>query len=279
MIYQYICDALRKNKVTRKIGYAINKRYYIYIKKYIFELQAAWRKKFGSKEYDGLKKYKNLHAGKRCFIVCTGPSLSFVDLELIKNDFSFGMNSILKILDQTDWRPTFYGVQDIKVFQKMHSYIDDSGIKDVFISDIVESRVIKSENVKKPDNAKIFPLNLYGHQYNCKNPKFKFSDDISACVYDGYSITYSLIQIACYMGFQEIYLLGCDNSYAKEPGKQYFVSHGIVDPNAQRQAEYQRIAFECARKYAQSKGIHIYNATRGGALEVFPRVNLDEVMK
>ncbi len=278
-MFKKVCDFLRSIEPVRKIGYQINSFFYICIRKQLYELQALCRKCFGSKKYSSLAQYKDRYKGKRCFVVCTGPSLTFEDLKLIEGEYAFGMNSILKIFGDTTWRPTFYGVQDIKVFQKMHSYIDSSGIQDVFISDIVESRVIKGEKVKKLDNAKIFPLNLYGHQYNCKNPKFKFSDDISACVYDGYSITYSLIQIACYMGFKEIYLLGCDNSYAKEPEKQYFVSHGIVDPNAQRQAEYQRIAFECAKKHTERKGIHIYNATRGGALEVFPRVNLDEVMK
>ena len=37
--------------------------------------------------------------------------------------------------------------------------------------------------------------------------------------------------------------------------------------------------YEIANTYALEHGFHIYNATRGGQLEAFPRVDLDEVMK
>ena len=37
------------------------------------------------------------------------------------------------------------------------------------------------------------------------------------------------------------------------------------------------IAYDYARKYADSNGIKIYNATRGGCLEAFQRVNFDSL--
>ena len=46
------------------------------------------------KKYEWLKQYKNKYDGKRCFIVATGPSLTVEDLSLLKNEITFGMNSI-----------------------------------------------------------------------------------------------------------------------------------------------------------------------------------------
>ena len=39
------------------------------------------------------------------------------------------------------------------------------------------------------------------------------------------------------------------------------------------------MAYEAAEKYTESKGIKIYNATRGGMLEVFERVDLDSLFE
>ncbi len=38
------------------------------------------------------------------------------------------------------------------------------------------------------------------------------------------------------------------------------------------------VAYEYAEKYSREHGFRIYNATRGGYLEVFERVNLNDVL-
>lgn len=39
------------------------------------------------------------------------------------------------------------------------------------------------------------------------------------------------------------------------------------------------VGYEEVKKYADSHGIKVYNATRGGVLEVFPRVRLGDILK
>ena len=48
---------------------------------------------------------KNTHVGERCFVVATGPSLTFEDLNALKDEFCFGMNSCVLALDKTEWTP------------------------------------------------------------------------------------------------------------------------------------------------------------------------------
>ncbi len=38
-------------------------------------------------------------------------------------------------------------------------------------------------------------------------------------------------------------------------------------------------SYQKIKEYAEQKGIKIYNATRGGYLEVFERVNLDDLLQ
>ena len=50
----------------------------------------------------------NTHVGERCFIVCTGPSLTVEDCNKLKQEYTISMNSIYKLFDKTDWRPDCY---------------------------------------------------------------------------------------------------------------------------------------------------------------------------
>ena len=96
-------------------------------------------------------------------------------------------------------------------------------------------------------------------------------------------VTYDAIQIAVYLGFKEIYLLGVDFSFCKDykDKSNHFVENyynknsktTVVTENEQLKA-YQK-----AKQYAETHGIKIYNATRGGKLEVFERVDFDSLFE
>lgn len=229
---------------------------------------------FKDQRFLKLKSYQNKYKGKRCFIACTGPSLTISDLEMLKDEYVFGMNSISLIHDKTDWKPDFYGIQDTSVYEKIKDSIltTDNGI--VFAPyDFRKYYNTPSDWVYWHMCGKyhIFEMIYTGKYFT------KFSDDCYACVYDGYSITYALIQIAIYMGFDEIYLLGADCSYLGQ--KQHFVEHGSQDPSdPQAIAERLFTMYNTIKVYSENHGIKVMNVTRGGCLEIFPRMNLEDVI-
>ncbi|MCD7796371.1 MAG: DUF115 domain-containing protein [Clostridiales bacterium] len=230
--------------------------------------------KFDSK-FEKLFRLKNTHINQRCFIIATGPSLTIEDLELLKDETTFGMNSITKIFEKTSWRPTYYGIQDRQVYEKMEASILENykNSSNVFVADELENYF------SIPSNFIEFPYNGNYHLYNGKYEDYsaKFSDNAYGIVYDGYSITYSLIQIAVYMGFKEIYLLGCDCNYPKGE-KNHFVESGFVDKNASSNPIRMRVGYQKVKEYADANAIKIVNCTRGGMLEVFPRAKLEHVI-
>jgi len=89
-------------------------------------------------------------------------------------------------------------------------------------------------------------------------------------VYDG------ALQLAAYMGFTEIYLLGTDCQQYDDDEKMHFTSDYSVVKSI---LNLNKIisAYEVAKEYAEAHGIKIYNATRGGSLEVFQRVDFDSL--
>lgn len=244
------------------------------------ELNGYLRTKgIGGSKYSSLKSYRNIHKGQRCFIIATGPSLTLGDLQLLKNEYTFGMNSIVKKYKEIDFRPTYYGIQDRQVYSALQNEILHwyKGAKNIFVANRIASRFAVDENWN------IFPLNQF---YNAYNDFFnntydvKFSGDIFNQVYSGFSITYTLIEIAVYMGFSEIYLIGADCTFLAN-GPNHFAGgeHGAVDIRVQTSQDRQLAGYKAAKLYAAKNEIKILNATRGGMLEIFPRVNFDQLME
>ena len=223
--------------------------------------------------FEPLRQMKGKYAGKRCFIACTGPSLTIKDLELLKNEYVFGMNSICLIHDQTDWKPDFFGIQDKNVFEKVKDTLlkTDNGL-------CIMPYGFK-KNYQTPDNWIYFHMSGSYHLYEMDYNKFfaKFSNDCYNTVYDGYSITYALLQIAVYMGFSELYLIGADCSYMGK--KRHFIEHGHSNSEFEALAAQRLYAsYGEAKKYAEAHGIKIVNVTRGGCLELFPRETLENTL-
>ena len=222
-----------------------------------------------------LKGLRNKYYGKRCFILATGPSLTVDDILLLKDEFTIGMNNICLLYDKVSWRADMLGVQDELVYKKIYPSLKESP----------ENVYVTSEIRRDFSNSKIFnqfPINSYYHQYDYRYSdklSAKFSDNAFRIVYDSYSITFSLMQIAIYMGFKEIYLLGCDCNQAV--GKaNHFIESGYVESEGKLATAADRCIFGHVeiKKFCDALGVRVYNATRGGALEVYPRVKLEEVL-
>ena len=231
-------------------------------------------------EYKLLRQFKDIYKEKRCFIVATGPSLQINDLEMLKNEITFSMNSIYLSYKKTDWRPTYYGIQDPLVYEKIYHEIKDEDFEAAFIA----SNIAKGFKIKSSKKRFIFPLDLLNHQLPNSKINTKFSDDIEERVYSGYNIAYSMIQIAVYMGFKEIYLIGADCDYQqsnkyfevdKNRGDEKYFTNKFLYENTKKFIT----AYEVAQNYAKKNNIKIYNATRGGKLEVFERVDFDSLFE
>ncbi|MFC4620089.1 PIG-L family deacetylase [Camelliibacillus cellulosilyticus] len=272
-------ERLKSNKYTYAVIRGIRKGQFVYYPLFInlclFNIK-KWLRLMGfykNSPYERLKKVKNKHRGERCFIVATGPSLTISDLEKLRHEVTIGVNSICLAFDETDWRPTYYGIQDENVYEKLREQIERLEVKAKFISDTIPKKV----DIKFLENDYLFPLNMLHHNHIPGNCRTKFSSNPFKAIYSGFSVTYSMIQIAAYMGFKEIYLLGADCHYSLDQ-KNHVHEYGYLSGDFLSLGNKMIQGFQEAKKYADRHRIKIYNATRGGMLEVFERVNLDEVV-
>lgn len=224
----------------------------------------------------------------RCFLIGNGPSLNQTDLEALSGEVTFAVNGFFLKSKDLGWKPTFYVVEDHLVAEDRAQWINE---------------------FKGP--IKLFPAYLgymfeqsedtifYNHRPRKSYPHgFDFSLEADKITYTGCTVTFSMMQLAAYFGFKEIYLIGVDASYvipddAKE-GKDYSV--GVLDmqsddPNHfdpdyfgkgfrwhDPQVDKMVEAYAEARRTLEGTEQTIYNATIGGMLEVFERRDFNKVV-
>ncbi|WP_026658270.1 6-hydroxymethylpterin diphosphokinase MptE-like protein [Butyrivibrio sp. AC2005] len=220
--------------------------------------------------------FKNIHKkDKRCFIVATGPSLKISDLNFLHKNrvICISMNKIFYAFDETMWRPDYYLASDPLVTKACREEICQMEAKAKFIGEL-DASFWEGE---QDDN--IFKI----HQEKQTNHEYRFSGDLSRAFEQAHTTTFLAIQLAAYMGFDEIYLLGVDHTggaYVNSPERHFY---GGKDENAipmrMEEESFKRIEgnYIEAERYSRNNGFRIYNATRGGRLEVFERVDIDEI--
>lgn len=211
---------------------------------------------------------KNKYENERCFIIGNGPSLTVKDLEKLKGEITFASHGIYYIYDQTDWRPTFYCAQDAKFIREKYDVIKNKCLDSQRFFGVVHylddyPKFIKEDCL----------VNLIVEKFvdNCP----KFSEDLTIGAYEGLTVTYFSIQLAVYMGFKEIYLLGVDHFYSGDEN-DHFSKKDICTNKPQ--TEKSTYSYRVANKYANENEIKIYNATRGGHLEEFERIDFDKAI-
>ncbi|MDD6193879.1 MAG: DUF115 domain-containing protein [Lachnospiraceae bacterium] len=225
------------------------------------------------------KKYK------RCFVIGTGPSLTIEDLELLKEEFTFSVNSIVNCFHMTDWRPTCYVAQDPDARDEIEKY----GVTKLTRECKYVLFAVKSGLLKYAGKME----NIY--YYNSMDVPYEnlpsFSSDATDIVYETSTVIYSVLQLAYYMGFQEIYMLGIDLGFScirnskgeiRRCGEKQATAEFLVSKTQQEPIyELDRIikGYTAARQYAKDNRLILKNATRGGYLEELERVALEDVLK
>ena len=233
-----------------------------------------------------IQSLKDSHKGEKCFIIGNGPSLSADDLNRIQDSGipTFAMNRVFKFFPQTRWRPTYYISEDILILKDTVSDVEQISAKIKFIP--VNLNWYEGIDIK---GAQYFWMD---YQSEMKDT-FGLSLDCAHSVRCRGTVTTTCIQFAIYMGFTEIYLLGIDHNYSKSIDmngnvvedknvKDYFVDNYDSDIKDQvvHDMRAPTLAFCDVEQLSRKLGtFRVFNATRGGKLEVFERVNFDEIVK
>lgn len=244
---------------------------------------------------------KDIHKGKRCFIIGNGPSLSPTDLDALhkNNEICFASNYINRIYPYTKWRPNYYMIMDTTILSEDFAIIKEAEADMIILPELAQRYygdidsahlIIKSAVDSGTPVAAVVVLVAAGNTL-----KPYFSSDASRLIYSIWTVTASHLQLAAYMGFSEIYLLGCDNTPGDLHDVEKFVSEqthfykendmdiniALKTQSYVANAELRKVQtqkqYEYFDEYSRTHGFRLYNATRGGNLEAFERVDFDKL--
>lgn len=239
------------------------------------------------REKKKMQLFRDIHKGQACVIVGNGPSLTGEDLDYINklNLPSFATNTIYRVFPNTKWRPTYYAIDDRGMLRRteVREHLGEEKANKYFF---IRQNYIQYHSIKKylkPE--KMIFLNSDGNREYLKTPRFSY--DVADVIYSIGTVTYFCIQLAVYMGFSKIYLIGIDHSYPVERDRNgnIIINGGKahVGQESEKENAIAASVWEMEIAYKQvviemKKGrFSVYNATRGGKLELFHRVCLEDI--
>lgn len=218
----------------------------------------------------GMKAFKDTQKGKRCFIIGNGPSLKKTDLSKLKHEFTIGMNRFYLAFPELGFQTSYYlSVNDLVIEQCA---------TDIQKLNMPRFIAWHSHKYLAPEKDLFFLYTTY------TGPKF--AEDITRRLWEGATVTYSAMQVAYYMGFETVILIGVDHSFATQGKPNTTVVSQGDDPNHFSPAyfgkgfrwqlpdlETSEISYTMAREAYKKDGRQILDATVEGMLTVFPKVD------
>ena len=224
-----------------------------------------------------LIQWKNKFAGQRCFIIGNGPSLNNMDLSLLKDEFTFGSNRIYLLFEQMGFETSFISSVNPHVLEQFQQDFNKIACPKFLPAEY--RNLLK----KEPKNSFYLP------PQDPKTPAFH--KDLSQGLWWGATVTFVNMQLAYFMGFQEVILIGVDH-YFKDKGKANSLVKFENDDENHFSPDYfkgyqwqlpdlntSELAYNMAKFTFEKAGRSIIDATIDGHLQIFEKVDYRSLFK
>lgn len=225
--------------------------------------------------YEGISSYWNRRKGESCFIIGNGPSLRQMDLSPLRHCITFGLNKIYLLFDKLGFETTYLVAANPYVVQQAAREFSSLSVPQ-FIA------MWGRQFIQKRDNVVFLR----------ENNQSLFMQDITKGVCIDCTVTYMAMQIAYYMGFETVILIGVDHSFESKGDSHKTVKLEGDDPNhfdpnyfgygtpwQLPDLEGSEKAYLRAKTVFEADGRQIVDATAGGKLQIFPKISYEDALK
>lgn len=221
-----------------------------------------------------LATFGDHHAGERCFILGNGPSLSRMDLEPLRHEVTFGLNRIYLLYPKLGFHTTYLVAVNRLVIEQCAEDLATLPMPR-FLSWRARHAVGPGEGI---------------HVLRTHWQTLGFSADPTRVLYEGATVTYVAMQLAFFMGFRQVVLIGVDHSFTTQGAPHRTVTSQGADPNHFDPAYFGKgfrwqlpdlltseLAYALAKRRYEEAGREIVDATVGGKLEVFRKIEFSDL--
>ena len=217
-----------------------------------------------------LTEFKDRHRGQRCFIIGNGPSLKQTDLSLLRGEKTIGMNRFYLAFPELGFTSTYYLC--------VNSLVIEQSADDIRGLPIPKFLSWRSHRLVKPTEDMMFLHTTY------TGPGF--ARDARGRLWEGATVTYVALQLAFFMGFEQVILIGVDHNYTTQGKPNTTITSQGDDPNHFNanyfgkgyrwqlpDLETSEHSYRLARQTYESAGCQLVDATVGGKLTIFSKVD------
>ena len=153
----------------------------------------------------GLNTFKDIHEDEKVFMVGTGPSLTYEMLDQLEGQYTFAMNNIAIAFPHTKWRPYYY----LNVSRSLLKYGHWAKCATEAVQTAKHTfywcRNLPHAGRAEHADCKFTLLSCHNYpvfELDCWENVSRFGSSM-----------FTALQLAIYMGFRRIYLIGCDLGY------------------------------------------------------------------
>lgn len=221
-----------------------------------------------------LAAFKDSQRGRRAFILGNGPSLAKTDVSKLKNELTFGMNRVYLAFPQWGFSTSY--------FVCVNDLVIEQTAADIAALQMPKFLSWRSHRFIKPDEQTMFLHSTYERPI--------FAIDARGRLWEGATVTYVALQLAYYLGFETVVLIGVDHNFSsKGTPNTTVVSQGEDRDHFDAgyfgsgfrwqlpDLETSERAYAMARNAYEADGRRVLDATIGGKLTVFPKVDYNSL--
>ncbi|EAW35602.1 hypothetical protein L8106_13365 [Lyngbya sp. PCC 8106] len=214
-----------------------------------------------------IRQFHNKHLGDRCVIIGNGPSLNEMDLSFLKHEICFGTNKIFLGFERWEFSPTYYVA--------VNPFVIEQSVNE--IRKISCPKFIGNQGMSyfSPTDDLIFVK-------TSPPPGEHFSKHPDLGLNEGCTVTYVAMQLAYYMGFSEVVLIGVDHHFVTQGTPHNAIVSDGDDPNhfdpryfgkglkwQLPDLENSEKSYKVARQVFEESERKIIDATANGRCQVF----------
>jgi len=236
------------------------------------------------------------YAGRAVFLMLGGPSLTTNRLELLRTPgiVTMGVNNMWSV-----YRPNLWCCVDPP------GHFIDTGWKDASVIKFVPQGCEKTKlHIKKKDGTfglstfttnqmpgvLYFPRNSrFDHEKYLTEPTINWGNNGKAKdslgIKGSRSVMLAAVKLAYYLGFKNVYLLGCDFNMKQRPGKvtpgNYAFKQGRTVSSVKGNNRSYRVLnqrFGALKLSFHKAGFNVFNCNPNSGLKVFPTVKFPEAI-
>ncbi len=241
---------------------------------------------------------RKAHAGKRAFIIANGPSLAQQDLRRLRDEVTIVVNSFYLHPHLNEIQPKYWVIADPLYWTSPEQYLLPI-INGIRSHELNTRLVMPSGAIPLMSQLNFGPAiepYFFHYDFDHQDP-VKTVDFTTGVPPFGQTVVIPALMLAYFLGCDPIYLLGCDHDWFSWTADTYGAAEfpHFYQPDGKKEAgsahqelydfnEISRIVrvmkhqYSRLLEYGEAKGFKVYNATAGGYLDIFPRVDYSSLV-